>query len=133
MSRENVDRFIEATEAFNRGDVSAYLRLMDPEVQFEPVQAALEGTYAGRGGVREWFADIAEHYVLESSHVRYTEIRDLGDRVLGIGTLRFTGKGSGISSETSLALIVSYRNGLITHMKDYGDKNKALEAVGLSE
>jgi hypothetical protein len=76
---------------------------------------------------------IAEHYVLESSHARFTDIRDLGDRVLGIGTLRFTGKGSGITSETPLALMVSYRNGLITHMKDHGDKDKALEAVGLSE
>src|SRR5215212_7258511 len=66
MSQENVDRFIEATEAFNRGDVRAGLRVMDPEVQFEPVQAALQGTYAGHEGVREWFADIAEHYVVGS-------------------------------------------------------------------
>jgi hypothetical protein len=53
--------------------------------------------------------------------------------VLGIGTLRFTGKGSGITSETPLALVVSYRNGLVIHMKDYGEQDKALEAAGLSE
>ena len=133
MSQENVDRFIEATEAFNRGDVRAGLRVMDPEVQFEPVQAALQGTYAGHEGVREWFADIAEHYVVGSPHVCYTDIRDLGDRVLGIGMLRFTGKGSGINTEVPLAVLVRFRNGLITQMKDYGDRDKALEAAGLRE
>jgi ketosteroid isomerase-like protein len=133
MSQENVDRFIEATEAFNRGDLEAHLRVMDPEVQFEPVQAALQGTYAGHEGITEWFADLAEHYVLESSHVRYTDIRDLGDRVLGIGMLRFTGKGSGINTEVPLALLVSFRNGLITQMKDYGDGDQALQAAGLPD
>ena len=83
--------------------------------------------------MREWFADVGEHYVLESSDVRYTDIRDLGDRVLGIGTLRFTGKGSGISTETPVVLMVSFRNGLITHLKDYGDREKGLEAAGLRE
>lgn len=30
MSQQNVDRFIEATEAFNRGDVRAYLASWTP-------------------------------------------------------------------------------------------------------
>jgi hypothetical protein len=133
MSQENVERFIEATEAFNREDVSAYLGFMDPEVKFEPVQAALQGTYAGRDGVSEWLADLGEHYVWEGTHVGFTDIRDLGGRVLAIGTLRFTAKGSGITTETPLAIIATYRNGLVTDFKDYGDKDKALEAAGLSE
>ena len=29
MSQENVDRFVEATEAFNRGDVDAWLEPYD--------------------------------------------------------------------------------------------------------
>jgi ketosteroid isomerase-like protein len=132
MSGENVDRLGEATEALNRGDARAYIGLTDPEIRFEPALAALQGTYEGHDGVREWFADVAEHFD-EGVEVRYSEIRDLGDRVLAIGTIRYTGKGSGIRTETPVALIVRFRNGLITHLKDYGDRGEALTAAGLSE
>jgi hypothetical protein len=50
MSQQNVKRFREATEAFNRwaaapdSDASAFLRFVDAEVQFEPVQATLQGS-----------------------------------------------------------------------------------------
>jgi ketosteroid isomerase-like protein len=131
MAQENVDRFREATEAFNRRDVMDFLRFMDPEVQFEPVQAALQGSYAGLDGVRGWLADLTEHY--EGGHVHYAEIRDLGDRVLALGTLRVTGMGSGIEIEVPLAVVASFREGLITHFKDYGDRDQALEAAGLQE
>ena len=31
MSQENLDRFVEATDAFNRGDVEAWLEPFDTE------------------------------------------------------------------------------------------------------
>ncbi len=133
MSRENVERFIEAAEAFNRRDVGALLQIMDPGIQFEPQQAALQGTYVGHQGVGEWLADLVQHYEIESGHVDYADTRDHGDRVLGLGTLRFTGKGSGIQTEAPVAVVASFRNGLMTHFKDYGDKDQALKAAGLSE
>src|SRR4051794_35094475 len=106
MSQENVDRFLEATEAFNRfaagptSDVLDFLRFMDPEVQIEPQQATLQGTYVGLDGVRGWLADLAEHY--QEGHVHYGDIRDLGDRVLALGTLRVTGMGSGIEIDVPM-------------------------------
>ena len=133
MSKENVDRLTEITDALNRGDVAAYVSALDPKVEFEPALAELQGTWVGREGVRDWFAEVAELYVGGSVRVRYTDVRDLGDRVLAIGTIRFTGKGSGITTELPVALMVSFRNGLVTHLMDYGRKDKALEAAGLSE
>ena len=73
MSQENVDRFLDITESFNRfaaappsgstsrppTDVMRFLSFMDPEIQFEPGQALLEGSYVGCDGVREWIADPA--------------------------------------------------------------------------
>ena len=137
MSQENVDRFREATEAFNRiaaapgADASGFLRFMDPEIQFEPVQATLQGSYVGLDGVGAWLADLAEHY--QGGHVHYAEIRDLGDRVLALGTLRVTGMGSGIGIEVPVAVVASFRDGLVTHFKDYGDWDRALKVAGLSE
>jgi ketosteroid isomerase-like protein len=141
MSRENVDRLIEAMDAFNRigGTPEAFdrralrglLGVMDPEIQFEPQQAALQGSYVGHEGVRQWLADLAEHY--GAGHLECADIRDLGDRVLALGTLRVRGRGSGIEMEVPAAIVASFRNGLMTEFKDYGPRDRALVAVGLSE
>jgi ketosteroid isomerase-like protein len=42
-------------------------------------------------------------------------------------------RGSGIETEVPVAIVASFREGLITQLKDYGDKDEALEAVGLRE
>ena len=141
MSEEDVDRFIEATEAFNRlteapeafdpRALEDFLGVMDPEVQFEPQQAALEGGYVGHEGVMQWLADLAQHY--KGGDIHCPDIRDLEDQVLALGTLRVIGRGSGIEAEVPVAIVASFRDGLITHFKDYGDKGQALEAAGLSE
>ena len=141
MSQANVDRFVEAMEAFNRltedpevidtGALRGLLGAMDPEIRFEPQQAALQGGYVGHAGVMQWLADLAQHY--EDGHVHWGDFRDLEDQVLALGTLRFTGRGSGIKTEAPVAIVASFRDGLITDLKDYGDKDRALEAIGVAE
>jgi ketosteroid isomerase-like protein len=65
-------------------------------------------------------------------HSEEANIRDLENRVLALGTLHFTGRGSGIETEAPVAIVASFRNGLITDFTDYGDTDRAIEAVGLS-
>jgi ketosteroid isomerase-like protein len=130
MSQANVDRLLESAEEFNRWaagestDISGFLRYMDPDVRFDPVQSTLEGGYAGHDGVMAWLADIGESY--EKGSIHYDDVRDLGDRVLALGTLRLTGRGSGIDIEVPVALVATFRDGLLTELKDYGDRDKAL-------
>jgi ketosteroid isomerase-like protein len=131
MSQENVERFVEATEAFNRGDVEAWLAPYDAEVVFEPQVAEMEGVYLGHDGIRAFLTTIGDVY--ERFQVRLPDVRDLGDRVLALGTASSIGKGSGIEQETSLAIVASFRDGRIVHFKDYGNEAEALEAVGLRE
>jgi ketosteroid isomerase-like protein len=131
MSQENVDQFVASVEAFNRMDIPGLLRLLDPEIHFEHRVAALEGTYSGLDGVRGFFVDFAEHF--EALHVDCPDIRDLGDRVLGLGTTRATGIGSGAETELTFAVVAEYRDGLMTHFIDFGDRVQALEAAGLRE
>jgi ketosteroid isomerase-like protein len=131
MSRENVDRFVEATEAFNRGDVEAWLEQYDTQVVFEPQVAAIEGAYVGHDGIRAFMITIGDLY--ESFQVSLQDVRDLGDRVLALGTATAVGRGSGLGQEAPLAIVASFRAGRITHFKDYGNADQALEAVGLSE
>jgi ketosteroid isomerase-like protein len=131
MSRDNVDRFLKATEAFNSGDVEAWLEPYDTEVVFEPQVAAVEGASVGHDGMRAFAATIGDLY--DRFQVRFHDVRDLGDRVLALGKASSLGRGSGIGQDQPLAVVASFRDGRITHFKDYGAADQALEAVGLSE
>jgi ketosteroid isomerase-like protein len=92
--------------------------------------AELQGDSTGVEAVRNWFEDALQHF----AHRRIDcEIRDLGDKVLALGTLRTVGKKSGVETELPYAVVAKYRNGLMTHYIDYGDREKALDAVGLSK
>ena len=57
--------------------------------------------YRGYDGVREMFR--AFYDALDEIHVEYSEIRDLGDRVVGIGRGRTRGKASGAATESPFA------------------------------
>jgi ketosteroid isomerase-like protein len=129
MAQENVDRFLEATEAWNNRDMPRLLELLDPEIRADPRQAVLQGSSIGHDGVSSFMADIDEHY--EGSRIRYDEIRDLGDRVLAFGAVRITGMSSGIETEVPVAIVAEFRDGLMTRFRDYGNQGKALEAAEL--
>ena len=131
MSQENVDRFRAGVDAYNRGDVERWLEDYHPDAVVEPQIAALEGEYSGLDDLRRLFADIADSWEVFEFH--FPDVRDLGDRVLALGMLRTIGRGSGIEQEISVAFLVTYRDGLCTHLKDYGERAQALEAVGLAE
>ncbi len=131
MSQEKVETMRAALDAFARRDLPGMLRFMEPKVQFEPQLAELEGSYEGHDGVRAFFIDAWE--TLPAFRIDYPDIRDLGDRALALGTFGLRGGESGIKTEVPLAIVARFRDGLITHLKDYGDKDGALEAAGLSE
>jgi ketosteroid isomerase-like protein len=131
MSQENVDRFVQGIEAFNRKDIAGVLRLMDPEIVWDHRLAELQGRLVGPEAVTGWFTDLDEHF--QTVQIDCPNDRDLGDRVLGLGTIRATGKGSGVETKLTFATVARYRNGRLTHYIDFGDRDQALEAAGLSE
>jgi hypothetical protein len=131
MSQENVERMRVGIDAMNCGDIEGVLRTLDPEVRFEHRLAALQGSFVGIDGVRGWLGDLFDHF--DSPHIDCSDIRDLGHRVLALGRVHAVGRGSGASTELPFTVVASYRGGLCTHFIDYGDRDKALEAAGLSE
>ena len=133
MSQENVELFRRGADALERGgfDDALIEEIIDPDVVFEPLRAATEGTYVGHDGIMRFRADTEETF--ELFRLDYTDIRDLGDRVLAIGTIRVRGRGSGVETNIPTAAIAEYRNGLLWRFKDYGEARLALEAAGLRE
>ena len=131
MSQENVKVVREAWEAVNRRDVEAFLLGMDPEIEFIPRRAAIQGVYRGHAGMRKFFAENAENFDLYE--VSHEEFRDLGDRVVAVGTVRARGKESGVEVITPTAIVATFRDGKIVRYEDLGERSEALKAVGLAE
>jgi ketosteroid isomerase-like protein len=135
MSQENVDSFKRGLEASNRRDIEALVETLDPEVEWSPAFPVLLGeeakVYRGHDGVREMFRGFYD--VVDEIHVEYSEIRDLGDRVVGIGRGRVRGQASGAATESPFACISDFKNGKSVRVRTYLDPQDALEAAGLSE
>jgi ketosteroid isomerase-like protein len=135
MSEENVAAFKRVVDAANRRDVEAALEELDPEVEWHPVIQMLLGgeatMYRGREGVRDVLREADEAWA--ETHYEFSEIRDLGDRIVAIGRFRARGKESAAEVESPLAYIVQFKNGKAIRMWSYFDPNEALEAAGLQE
>ena len=135
MSQENLDQFKRLNEASNRRDIDALLETFDSAVVWRPEPGVLltggGEVYPGHDGVREMFRGFYD--VLDEIHVEYSEIRDLGDQVVGIGRLRMRGKASGAATESPFACISDFKNGKVILVRTSLDPDEALEAAGLSE
>ena len=106
MSEENVEAVRRFLDAYNRRDIEALLAELDPEVEWHPaLPEALE----------------------------LSEIRDLGDQVLAVGSFRTVGRGSGVEMESPLGVVSDMKDGRATRVLTFLDPRDALEAAGLSE
>ena len=99
MSQENVESMREAIEAMNRRDIEGVLRLWIQGPVSAPARS-VEGNFVGIDGVRGWFADLVETF--DAWQIHCPDIRDLGDRVLALGTIKATGAESGVETELPL-------------------------------
>ena len=129
MSRQNVEVGSLIVQAFNDGDVEALLPVMHPDIEFVPMRAPVQGAYRGHDGLREFLADNVESF--DVFHVTTEEVHDPGDHVVGIGTLRVRGKGSGVEVVVPTAVVLTFEQGKVVRFEEFGDRAKALEAVGL--
>jgi ketosteroid isomerase-like protein len=132
MSEENVEIVRRVFDAFNRRDIAAFLELLDPDVEWVPILAVLEGrVYRGHGDIRRWIDDLATDW--EFFEVCYEDLRDLGDRVLVSGHWRARGRASGVELENPGTYLYEIKNGRVVSMRTFTDRAEALGAAGLAE
>ena len=98
----------EGYEALSRGDVSAVLELIDPELRWEEGGRSPEaGNYAGRdsfeGYIQSWL-DSFEDFKIEID-----EIRHEGDEFAVIGRQSGRGRASGLPIETRVVHVWTIR------------------------
>ena len=135
MSRENVETFKRALDAYNRRDIDGFLQAFDPAVETRPLTLATFGqeaaVYRGHDGLRQFVRDVDE--TLIDVQVEQLDIRDLGERLVATGRLRGRGRASGAEAESPVGWLVEFKDGRVVRMRDYLDPKEALEAAGLSK
>jgi ketosteroid isomerase-like protein len=135
MSQDNVEAVKRAVDAYNRRDVEALLEELDAEIEWYSglpmVMSGNSTVYRGHEGIRELFREFDELFA--EIHAEYTEIQDLGDRILAIGAIRMRGRESGAATESPLATVSDFRDGRAIRITSYLDPQAARDEVGLGE
>jgi ketosteroid isomerase-like protein len=133
MSEENVEHVRRAYDAFNRRDLSAYLRTQDADIEFVPYEVAVQGgePYRGHAGIRRWWEETLE--VLPDVKAEIFETRTRGDWVVVRGRLWGRGAGSGAMFDRTMWMAIEVRGGKTMWWAVFDTKAEALEAAGLSE
>jgi ketosteroid isomerase-like protein len=133
MSEENVEAMKRLVEAGNRRDIEAALAELDPDVEWHTALPMVGGdaVYRGHEGIREWLGEVWD--VLAETEFEFPDVRDLGDRIVAVGTFRVRGKGSGVEVETPIAYVTEVRGHKAFRVRTYLDPKEALKAAGLSE
>ena len=121
MVNDPVQIFTEAVDALNRVDRDAIGRLIDPEIVFIPMRAAVSGAYIGHSGMDEFLSENDEKY--EMFRAEFDVLEPLPDgRLLSIGRIIVRGHGGALETEVKTAGIAAFRDGRMLSWHDYGDE-----------
>lgn len=127
MNRDELAR--RGLDAFNRGDIEAVLALMSPDVEIHSVaEMGEEGTYYGHDGYLAWTRIWLEAW--DDFRVEVDEVEEIGDDdILVHSTQHGRGKGSGLEVDQRGVYLFTVRDGLLTRLHLYADRESALAAA----
>ena len=130
MSQENVEivRKAIAYEYEGVGDLGDAEAIFDPQVVMNPVD---EGPSYGPDQMRyDW-----ERWssAFEELRVTFEEILDAGDQVVVVAHHQGRGQASGIDIDARFYAVYTLRDGKVSRIDEYAERDEALEAAGLRE
>ena len=130
---ENVERYREALDAWNRRDLVWILEQATPDFEFHTAQLfpGIEPLYRGRQGMVEfWTTFIEEPWAL--FHLVVDDMVAVGDeRVLALLTFTGTERDSGEDVTTPYAHLATFRGDEVARIDAYADWDEARAAAGL--
>jgi len=132
MSQENVERIRDLFEQWKARKYEAFTEAAQPDVEIYSRFASLGGEpFRGADGMRQWIEEIEQNF--GRFEVRTGDFRDLGDRVLALGSIGLQGKASGVEIEQPMGWLFDLKDGKLARMFFYSSHADALEAAGLPE
>jgi ketosteroid isomerase-like protein len=131
VSSENVVSVRRFVDAFNRLDLESVVGDLHPEAELhEWPEAPGARSYRGAAGVRAaidaWFE------TWEWMRVEIEDIVDLDDHVLVTLRQRAKGKSSEAEVETRSFNVYTFRDGKVTGIRLFLERERALEAAGMA-
>ena len=132
MSQENVEIVRGAADAFNRGDVDAWLTHFDRDIVWhafpdEPDPGPFHGHDAVRAMTARW-KDVLSDFRMEAK-----EFIDAGEYVLMPARMLGRIRDSDAEVTVDEVYVNKCRNGKIAEVRECRTKEEALEVVGLPE
>jgi ketosteroid isomerase-like protein len=134
MSQANVELVRSALTALSDHGVDALVEFLHPEINWRAMEGApddvgeMRGIEASRRYVEDWFETFDDFTTIPE------ELLDAGeDRVVGVLHVSGCAKLSGITTELRYAALYTLRDDKIARIREYGDREEALEAAGLTE
>lgn len=130
MSRY-IDIVMTGYEAFNRGDVDAALAVLHPEIEWHTyiVPGPGGGTYRGHDGVRELWSD-ARRVFGEFKNIP-ERLFEQGDRIVAFVRVEGVGRESGAPVEARIAHLYTFRDGKVSCVESFEDREEALRVAGI--
>jgi ketosteroid isomerase-like protein len=132
MPQENVESFRRSLDAFNRRDKPAWPGMMQPEAELVPANEWAENTpIGGTKAIWDFYVEVAAAW--EDGSFELAEIVDSGiGKIAAKNRLETRGKTSGAGAEFSYWVVGTFRDGRVTRIEWFAQRDKALEAAGLS-
>jgi ketosteroid isomerase-like protein len=132
-SEQNVARVLEGAEAFERGDVPAFLEFLDPEVEiYSTPELANPGTFRGREGYIRWSSEWFDAW--DDFRVEIEAVQAVGERHVVAAVRQLgRGKGSGIEVEMRAAYMWELRSGRAVRLQLHPNWEEALVAARAGE
>jgi uncharacterized protein len=132
VSRAEIETLRAGYEAFNRGEIDSLFNTADPDIEFIPAdRAANAGVVRGREAIQQFFEDLFEPF--EQVDVEPQKFFESDDRIAVILQARFRPRGSSAIVENRIGHVWTFRDGKALRLEIYPEREKALEAIGMSE
>jgi ketosteroid isomerase-like protein len=128
MPEENMEIIERFYDCLTRRDWEAMWRDFDPDFVLD---TELQGSYRGRDECQAFAEDQISAF--ESSTAEPVKVFEGGDHVAVFVKIRSQPKGSSAEIEALIGHLFTLRNGLIVRLQTFPQREKALEAAGLSE
>jgi ketosteroid isomerase-like protein len=117
-------------ERINDGGIEEVLELLAPDAVFvvPPETSAEPDTYRGHDGTRRYFSGFDG--VLDDVRFELLDLEQVtDDTVLAATSLRGRGETTGIPVEQATFALLTVRDGLVTWIKPFNEREAALAAV----
>jgi ketosteroid isomerase-like protein len=123
-------QFEQMRDTYNRRDPDAWVAFWNPDCEWHPfLTARVEGDpgYHGHNGMRAWFEDVDEMF--SEIQVELGTFREVGDRLLVLGQMTATGRGSGAQVSSEVGWVVEPRGGKFQRGWAYNSHDEAERAA----